>query len=368
MKRIKVGIDVRDLRIAKTGARTYLEEISKEFKKGKDGFEFYFFDTFLPVYTGKNKFLKLIEQARFTFYKQVALPIMAGLRGCDIVFCTDFFVPWLKLGYQTIPVFHDAFFWEYPTHYNKYWLWLFNNLCVPAAKKAAFIVTPTQYAKKMLLQYLKVPESKIAAIYEAPKTFIAIDRSEQLLMVPTGKYLLHVGVFEKRKNLIVLIEAFAKLHLNFPDLKLVLGGHFSPKNDMDDSTLVLKAIQKHQLEQDVLLPGYLPDHLLSAYYKNAYAYIFPSVNEGFGLPVLEAFQHRIPVLIANNTCLPEVGGNATISFDPYSSEDLYQKITLLLENPELRNQLILKGTQRLQHFSWARTADELLELFKKALI
>src|SRR4051812_34674732 len=116
---LKIGVDVRDLRIAKTGARTYLDELIKEFKLlENDKVRFFYFDASIPVYTGRGKFLKLVEHIRFITWKQVILPLKAFFRNCDVIFCSDFFVPYMHLGYKTIPVLHDAFFFEYPEHYN----------------------------------------------------------------------------------------------------------------------------------------------------------------------------------------------------------------------------------------------------------
>lgn len=366
-KPIVVGLDIRDLQIAKTGARTYLEEIYKEFQKGRPGFQFYFFDTSIKVYTGRNRFYKLIEQLRFLLWKQLILPLKAFSKGCDIVFCTDYFVPWLQLNYRTVPVFHDAFFWEYPEHYNKYWLMTFRFLGVSAAKRAAFITTPTQYAKERVLQFLPVAPEKIIAIAEAPKSLVShSELSSGNLKLKTSKYFLHIGVFEKRKNLVVLIEAFHLLRQEgYLDYSLVLAGQASPKNDMDGSADIVQAIHQYGLEEYVILPGYVSDQDLAWYYQHAELYVFPSINEGFGLPVLEAFQYGLPVLVANNTCLPEVGSDAVLPFNPKDSIDLVAKIKTIIDDPTYKAALIARGKLRLQDFSWKKTANELLELFKK---
>ncbi len=365
-KVIKVGIDIRDLRIAKTGAQTYLTEIVREFKKQHEGFDFLFLDTFIPVYTGKNKILKLIEHLRFFFYKQVYLPLIAMLKGCDIVFVTDYFVPIWQPNFKTIPVFHDAFFWQYPEHYNKYWLIGFEKICIPGAKKSAYIVTPTLHAKRMIQPYLNISEDRLVPIPEAPKTFPKNPDAELPQRLLNKKYLLHIGVFEKRKNLAALIEAFHLLRFAGHDLELVLGGQFSPKNNMDDSSHILQLIEKYNLSEFVFLPGYIPDSELSVYYKNAFAYVFPSFNEGFGLPVLEAFQHEIPVLIANNSALPEIGEDATLTFDPTKPTEISSHIESLLNDPHLRSTLILKGKERLKNYSWENTAAQLKDIFRKA--
>ncbi|WP_316737853.1 glycosyltransferase family 1 protein [Pedobacter aquatilis] len=368
-KTIVVGIDIRDLKIAKTGTKTYLEEVCRAFQKENTDFKFYFFDTIFPIYSGRNKFFKLVEHLRFFIWKQVTLPLLAVLRECDIVFCTDFFVPYLNFGYKTIPVFHDAFFWEYPEHYNKHWLKIFHKFGVEAAKKSAYVIAPTEYARERIAHYSGLGKDKIISIPEAPKTLSSnAALSTGALNLKTTKYFLHIGTFEKRKNLYLLVEALHILHeQGFKDYSLVLCGQISPKNDMDGSTRLFDAITKYNLNDFVIMPGYVIDNDLSWYYQHAELYLFPSVNEGFGLPILEAFQHNLPVLVANNTCLPEVGGDAVITFDPYNAEDLAEKIIPLITNPDSRLRLIEKGKERLKKFSWEKTAIELIQVFKKAI-
>ena len=371
-KKIKIGVDIRDLRISKTGARTYLEEICREFSKEEDVFDFVFLDTSLPVYTGKNKLFKLVEHTRFFVWKQCVLPLKAIFLNCDIIFCTDYFVPYFHPNFITIPVFHDAFFWEYPQHYNRFWLKIFHGLGIAAAKRSPYIVTPTKYARKQIALFSGLSEEKIIPILEAPKTITAtlgekqdIQHSNDPLF--SQSYLLHIGTFEKRKNLSILIEAFDMLLQNgYPELKLVLIGQASPKKDMDDSNTIHQMICEKKLENKILLPGYVNNDLLHLYYKHAALYVFPSLNEGFGLPVLEAFSYRVPVIIANNSCLPEIAGDGAIAFDPGNAAELSQKIKQVLDDKSMREQLIEKASVRLSDFSWQKTATELKALFYKA--
>lgn len=168
-KKIRVGLDIRDLRIAKTGAKTYLEEIYNQFKSNKFDCEFVYFDTGIPVYIGRFTILKFIEHIRFIIWKQFTLPIKAKLSNCDILFCTDYFIPYFTTGFKAIPVFHDAFFFEYPNHYNSQWLKLFKWLGVNAAKKAPLIVTVTEYTRSRISHFTGIDRQKIKAIHLAPK-------------------------------------------------------------------------------------------------------------------------------------------------------------------------------------------------------
>lgn len=371
VKVLKIGVDIRDLRIAKTGTKTYLEEICKEFKKLESHkYQFFFLDTILPVYTGENIILKLIEHFRYQLWKQIILPLIAFFKGCDIVFCTDNFVPYVHIGYQTVPVFHDAFFFEDPSHYNSLWLWVYRKLAVPAAKKSLAVVVPTQYVKDRIIHFTGLKDDKIRVVYEGPKTFklnIDLDSSQFLkqFSLQPKKYILHVGVMNKRKNIPHLIQAFKKLRdVTNQDIKLVLTGNKISKKHSNDYKEIQKTIHQYNLQDDVIFTGYLDDHELGEIYKNALFYVFPSVNEGFGIPILESFRHEIPVIVADNTCLPEVGGDAVLTFNPFNSNDLFFKMKLVLENKDLQELLIFKGKERLKLFSWQQTAQDLLNIFE----
>lgn len=367
-EQVKIAVDIRDLRIARTGARTYLEELIREFKRLEiDTIQFYFYDTGIPVYTGRSRILKLIEHIRFFIWKQIQLPLKAAADGCDIIFCTDYFVPYIHLGYKTISVFHDAFFFEYPGHYNKLWLLLFKSIGTGAANRSFAIVTPTMHTKERISELAGISRDKIRVVYEGPKSLTIsetkISSDPEAIL---EKYLLHVGTMEKRKNIVRLLKAFKLLLNNHKSMKLVLIGQFSPKKDMDDREEIMKYIAENDLGKNVIFPGYVSDTELYSYYKNAMVYVFPSLNEGFGIPILEAFQAGIPVLVAGNSCLPEVGGGAVEIFDPYDPTDIFNKIERVLSDNERRDQMVRMGMERLEQFSWENAAKELVKLFREA--
>lgn len=372
-KRI-IGIDTRDLKIAKTGAHTYLSELCKTIQKSSADlqFEYVFLDTRIPIYTGSSKLGKLWEQINYMIWKQITLPFKAWQKGCSLVFCTDYFVPYMHLGFTTVPVFHDAFIWEYPSHYNKYWLGLFKTFGVSAAKKASAVVTVTSYAKDQIVKYSGIDAAKIIPIHIGPKSSIAepqqntaINNYEHLL---NKKYILNVGTIEKRKNLATLITAFELLLQNNPqDLHLVIVGQKSNKPTLQDDAIFEIVANSTLLKERVVFTGYLSDSETATLYKHAALYVFPSVNEGFGIPILEAFAHKVPVLASNNSCLPEVAGNAAITFDPYNANALCTLIAQTLNDPALIQSLQQRGTERLTHFSWRKTLDALEAVFERSI-
>lgn len=372
-KPLIIGIDVRDLRVAQTGTKTYLEELCTQFKlMENDELKFHFLDVSIPVYTGNQKLLKWIEHFRYQLWKQLILPLKAWTKGCKVLFCTDNFVPIIHLGYKTIPVFHDAFFFENPEHYGKLWLWLYHQTAIPAGKRAAYIVVPTEYSKNQINRYTHIPLKQMMVIPEGPKSLdkISVDDSSQLLnrfKITSGNYLLHVGAMYKRKNIPALIYAFRQVKAAHAGLKLVLAGSPPSKDLGNDWELIQNAITETALQNDVILTGYLSDAELAGIYQHALLYIFPSINEGFGIPILEAFKYDLPVLVANNTCLPEVGGDAVVTFNPFDSDDIATQIESVLNDAELRVQMISKGRERLKLFSWKIAAEQLVGLFRKAI-
>ena len=371
-KPLTIGVDMRDLKVAKTGTRTYLLELCREFKQMQSPeLKFEFIDTHLPIYTGNNKLLKWAEHVNYQLWKQVILPVKACGKRCDIVFCTDNFVPLVHLGYKTIPVFHDAFFFETPENYGKLWLWLYKKTALPAARRSPVIITPTAYSKKQLQHFTGIPAEQLAVVFEGArhqeKEYSEEDLEALELPISSKNYLMHAGSFFKRKNIPMLIQAFAKVKVEgYPDLKLVLAGPLPVNKAENDYREVIDAIEQYNLSNDLVLTGYLSDAHLQLLYKHALLYVFPSVNEGFGLPVLEAFSNDLPVVVANNTCLSEVGGDAVLSFDPFDSDAIATAIKNVLDDKDLREGMIEKGRERLKQFSWTQTAEQLVVIFKKA--
>lgn len=374
-KPLTIGVDIRELRKAKTGIKTYLEELCKEFKNlDSADLRFYFLDTSLPVYTGKNKLLKWAEHFRYQVWKQLVLPVKAWAKKCDIVFCADNCVPYIHLGYKTIYSIHDAFCFESPRHYGKLWLWLYKNTATPGARRSPYVITPTHYAKKQVAHFMRLNPDKIIVVPEAAKKLSYQQNGNnvpdivQSLPIETGKYILHVGAMFKRKNIVALIKALAKIKQSGnPDLKLVLAGPLVSNKFENEHQLILDTIDDNGVKEDVIITGFLSDNEIGQLYENALMYVFPSTNEGFGLPILEAFEHHLPVLVSNNTCLPEVGGDAVLQFDPYDIDDMAEKINTVLNNIELRSEMIKKGDKRLKEFSWGKTAHQIVDVFKKAV-
>ena len=323
--------------------------------------------SFIPIIKLSGNAGKLLRHLQFIFWKQITFPLLAKFRKCDVIICTDYFLPSLKFGLKHVVVFHDAFFWEYPTHYNKYWLMMFHQWAVPAAKRSEMIIVPSNYVKQNILKFMKINVNKVHVVYEAPKSLLEY---KGMLNIQNERkndspYILHVGALSKHKNLPFLIKAFKiALKEDNKEWKLILvGGKVHSKAD-DDFSSIKNTIQASGLENHVILKGYLKDEEIALYYGNASGYVFPSYNEGFGLPMLEAMKFRIPVAAANNTCLPEIGKDAAIYFNPHKIDELVLSLQKLMR----RDDEVLKSIERqqdvLSNFSWKKAALEITAICK----
>jgi glycosyltransferase involved in cell wall biosynthesis len=367
-KPIRVGMDIRDLRVARTGQKTVTQELYRQFSRYNDPeLEFVFFDTTGAVYTGTNRWRLRWEHMRYQWWKQVVWPVRAWYKKCDVLFCCDYFTPYLHLGFKTMELFHDAFFFEYPDHYNRPFLKLFRYLAMPAAKRCARIMVTTEYARSRVHELAGLSLHKLVTIPLAPKTMAAssLPAISHPLLPKGRRFILHVGVMEKRKNLPVLIKAFALLtQQGYEDIDLVLVGKGNEKIFSDDAARVHQAVKECNLGDRVVFTGYLSDNDVALFYQHALLYVFPSYNEGFGIPVLEAFRFHVPVIVASNSSLPEVGGDAVRCFDPFDPADICRVMELVIQDDSVRRQMIANGDKRLRDFSWERSAEMLAGVFK----
>ena len=352
----KIAIDTRDLKKGKTGTFTYLKALCHEFASNP---EVLFIPYPFPVYTGPSYIGKIAEHVLFFLWKQIYLPLYCSWNRVDALLCTDYFLPLIPLSTRKFVVFHDAFFFEQPAHYNALWLKLFHSVAVPAAKRAEAVIVPTEYVKTRLLHFM--PEIKnIQVITEGAKP-LSVSNGTSRFDKP---YVLHVGTLDHRKNLPRLVEAFSQL--DWEGL-LVLAGDSPAYAGSNGRAELEKIIQQKGLQDRVLLIGRVTEEELANLYAHAHAYVFPSLNEGFGLPLVEAMQQGIPCAAADNTAMPEVGGEAVLYFDPYNSTAIRDTLQLLVTDETRRAHLKQAGLERVKLFQWPAVAEAFLFLLHRPL-
>ncbi|MCI0501789.1 MAG: glycosyltransferase family 4 protein, partial [Epsilonproteobacteria bacterium] len=285
----------------------------------------------------------------------------------------------LKLKQQKFDVFH-------PTYYDPYFLTYlgnkpfvltvydmihekFSDMFSPTDKtteqkrllveKATKIIAISQSTKKDLIELFETDESKIEVVYLGNSMFPKPDM--HLGFEIPKKYLLFVGGRGSYKNFERFIKSITELLNQDKELFVVCTGSGKFSNYEIEQFKEL-GISKQVLQYN------LDDDSLAYFYKNALAFIFPSLYEGFGIPVLESFACGCPLLCSNVSSLPEVAGDAACYFDPYSEESIRDAVLRVLDDTDLRKDLISKGHEQLKKFSWKQTAKQTKRIYESVLI
>jgi glycosyltransferase involved in cell wall biosynthesis len=229
-------------------------------------------------------------------------------------------------------------------------------------KKAAHIIAVSHATKRDLIHHLAIAEERISVVYEGidHQVFRPVER--RLVDYP---YLLYVGTEQPRKNLVGLLRAFRilKSQNGFKDLKLVKVGR-SGGLDEEFRKETNRAIRELGLSNDVIFTDYVPEEDLPAYYSGTECFVLPSLYEGFGFTPLEAMACGSPVIVSNAASLPEIVGDGALLVDPNDTSSLADYLQVVLTDKGLRRQLVSKGLERANLFSWENTARETLNVYE----
>ncbi|EPR65193.1 glycosyltransferase family 4 protein [Cyclobacterium qasimii] len=365
-------VDIFFQYLAQTGIKTYTDSLLSQID-AYDGEEY----TFI-IYPSREKMMgsKFFKgktarwknwwfQIRYFSHKLIVLPFLSLWYKADLVFSPDILSPIWSRG-KRVSVIHDAFFWETPEHYNALWRKIYLFFLQKSVDSGARVLTVSHYAKSKISNYLKT-SNPITAIPTGLDLKVRAKMDKEHSHHP-NPYFLHVGVMEKRKNLPTLIKAFAIFsEMSETDYSLVLVGQRGPREALDDYPAIMDLVKKYQLEDKVIFPGYLDAVKLSTYYQFAEAYVFPSTNEGFGLPVLEAFSYGLPVIVGPQGALQEVGGEAVLVSSSFDAEDFSRVMFQLSTDEALRHELSESGFKRLSLFTGEKFFLSLLGYFKRMI-
>jgi glycosyltransferase involved in cell wall biosynthesis len=301
-----------------------------------------------------------------------------SIKGCDVYYSTYFPIP-LEIRTNTnikkvytvhdmIPIIHPEYF---SSPYNqKLVKEVIDNIGLND-----FTIAVSESTKRDILKYRQgfFSEHIVVAPLAASSIFYEETNHDKILQIKnkyhisSSDYILSVCTLEPRKNLVLLIKAFKKLikqDSNF-DLKLVLIG----SNGWNSSLLIEEIKEINCISNNqIILTGFVPDEDLSGLYSGAHIFVYPSLYEGFGLPVLEAMKCGVPVICSNNSSLPEVVGNSGILVNPESSDELANAILLLNNNLILRQLLKQRSIERASLFSWNKMADTVRNVFNSVLV
>lgn len=218
-------------------------------------------------------------------------------------------------------------------------------------EKANHIIAISENTKRDIMQYYHIDEQKISVVYHGVNLPIASQQSKKI----EDRYLLFVGARIGYKNFIYFVRSIAKLLLK-ENVKLVCTG--TPFSFEE------KELFRHLQIENKVVHYFASDKELFSLYHKAIAFVFPSLYEGFGMPILEAFACDCPVVLSNTSCFPEIASYAALYFNPKNNNEIVEKIDALINNETLRQQLIAKGRERVKFFSWEKAAAETMNIYQ----
>jgi len=359
---MKIGIYARGLNDI-GGVKQYIESLTKEIIKNLDDKDelFIFHNLDRPFFNSKkiNIHEILLKRKSKLLCDFVEAPDKINKLNLDIIFFPKGTIPYRVKGKKILTV-HDLAYYlpEYNAYKfldNFYMKFMIKSSC----RRADKIIAISKNTKKDIIQILKINKEKIKVVYEASdekfKRLNKKDLAELKKKYDLTRFIFYSGSISPRKNIKRLIKAF-EIIKNKLNLDLIITGNKLWKNKKE------MALIKQNPKIKVL--GNVSDQDLVALYNLAEVYVYPSLYEGFGLPILEAQACGCPVITSNKSSLPEVGGHSVVYINPLKTEEMSKAIEKVVSNKKLRENLIKKGYKNIKRFSWDKTAKEVLDLIK----
>jgi glycosyltransferase involved in cell wall biosynthesis len=367
-RRTRIGIDIRPFYEPLTGVGWYLYFLLHEFAKSDDVDLVLLGDARLTdegprlhADIPSNAEL-LVFDLRGSALSRLSRPLTAGayvawmkLAGCDVVFGANYFLPRLHsaIARRRVITVHDLTFKRFPELLQKETLENLDRNMQKEIANANAIICVSESTRRDLLHFYQADPSRVFAIHSglgAHPPYAAVDG------LPS-RYVLFVSTIEPRKNLDTLLDAFEKLRASGAyEGSLVVVGKVGWKS---------KGIVPRLRRPGVVHLDYLDAARLATVYRNAEVFVMPSIYEGFGFPLLEAMAHGVPTIAAASSSLPEIGGDATLYFEPTNAGELQTQLRRVLEEKTLRETLIARGRERAAQFRWDRAAKQTLDVLKR---
>jgi len=264
---------------------------------------------------------------------------------------------------------HDVIPLKMPETVGETFLKIFNNDMPSIVSSCDGIITVSEFSKEDIAKSFNYPKEKIFVTYlAAEEIYHPLDRIQCSELIKKyygidGDYILYVGGFSPRKNIIGLIEAFSKFISKYKkDIKLVIAGKQGKSYD-----IYKKRSQDLNIEDKVIFPGFIPIKYLPYLYNASKLLVYPSFYEGFGLPPIEAMACGIPVIASNLTSIPEVVSDCAVLVDPYNIDEISNAIYKVINDHKFRDKLIIKGLIRSSEFNWKKTAKNTLIAYNKII-
>ena len=270
-----------------------------------------------------------------------------------------------KTKIKTVVTIHDLIFIRYPHLFRTIDKKIYYKKCKSACKRADKIIAISQQTKQDIIDFFYIPEERIEVVYQGCNAIFhhpIADKTKQAVKVKynlPNDYLLSVGAIEDRKNLLTILKTLKEL----PNQKLVVIGKGKAYR-----IKCLRFISKHKLSNRVLFLSELNLSEMAVIYQNAQILIYPSIFEGFGIPILEALFSNTPVITSKDGCFSEAGGSSTKYINPLSVEQMKEAILEILNSKELQKKMKTNGLEHAQNFTDDKIANNLMTVYKTLLI
>ena len=368
---MRVGVDARAaLSSKRRGEGKALLRLYQEISRVRPEWEIIFYGYPGGVPTGIANVREHVFDApgfRFNTWENFALPIHAHLDRIDVLHCAGSSAPRFIAGKSIVLTVHDVI----PLVCNDGWtsrqVEQFERQIRYGLTAAKMVIAVSESTKMDIIRLFDTPADKIRVVYwgcditersHDPQELKSTDRLEKL-GIPQ-RYVMAFGGGAPRKNAERVISAFGKVTDDIDEINLILVGAGAP----DVRERYQSIARQAGIEKNVFVLGFVDDDDLATLYENALCLVYPSLYEGFGLPVLEAMAKNIPVVASNRSSIPEVTGNTAILTDPENEDMLADAIIHLLTDESLRNKLSALGYERAGRFSWRQTAEDTIAILE----
>ena len=324
---------------------------------------FIFSSNIIPLVTGPPARHPLL----WKFWYDVKVPLVLKKQKADVFVSVDGLCS-LTTSVPQCLVVHDLAFLHYPSHVKKSHFFYYKRYVPKFLQKAKTVATVSEFSKQDIVQTYKIHAEKIDVVYSAAKENFkpvsqVITEGIKNKYTQDKEYFLYVGAIHPRKNIVNLLKAFSvfkrRLKSNF---KLVLAGRLAWKYDS-----FIHSLRNYKYRDDVVMLGYLHEDELVRVMASAYALVYPSLHEGFGVPVLEAMKCNVPVITSAHSPMQEIAEDGALYADANNPQDIAEKMMLIYKDENLRNSLVAKGKTIAAHYSWQRTAELLWQSIQKTV-
>jgi glycosyltransferase involved in cell wall biosynthesis len=369
---MKIAIDARSSTLHQgTGIGTYTNNLISELLSlnSKDEFTLFCTGKFNENFNKKNSNIVFSSGRHGGFYEKYYIPNTLNEIHTDL-----YHIPQNGIGFDfdtkipTVVTIHDLIPYIMPETVGKGYLERFLRDMPNIISNSSGILTVSEYSKKDILKFFSFyPENKIFVTPLAANTnFKPLDKNNCKLYVENtygvkDPYILYIGGFSLRKNVLGVIKAFSKVYKDLKKpYKLLLGGPIR-----DEGEKLLTFVKENNLEDKIVFCGYLEDEILPVLYSGCDAFVYPSFYEGFGLPPLEAMSCKAPVITSSLTSIPEVTGDSAILINPNNINELETALVTLLNDENLKAILSEKGYLRSLEFNWRKTAKNTARAYEQ---